>query len=152
MFLTTDCQVVRHFFSANTCRYHRSANWVAREEVTRVDNTTSLKSLLLAIAQLDHATAADLLAVTPSLATAALSRREEFFLPERLAQVYGGDTALHAAAFSYGPEMARRLVTAGADIHAKNRRGAEPLHAAAIGVPGSASWNPACQTEVIRYL
>jgi hypothetical protein len=120
--------------------------------VTRVDNTTGLKSLLLAIAQLDHATAADLLAVTPSLATAALTRREEFFLPERLAQVYGGDTALHAAAFSYDPEMARRLVTAGADIHAKNRRGAEPLHAAAIGVPGSASWNPACQTEVIRYL
>jgi ankyrin repeat protein len=118
----------------------------------RVNGTSGLKSLLQAIAQLDHATAAELLAATPSLATAALTRREEFFLPERLAQVYEGDTALHAAAFSYDTEMARGLVTAGADIHAKNRRGAEPIHAAVIGAPGSASWNPARQREVIHYL
>jgi ankyrin repeat protein len=44
------------------------------------------------------------------------------------------------------------LVTAGADLRAKNRRGAEPLHAAVIGVPGSASWDPARQRAVIRYL
>jgi Ankyrin repeats (3 copies) len=110
-----------------------------------------LKALLVAIAQLDHATAADLLAATPSLVTATLTRREEFFVAERLAQAYEGDTALHAAGFSYDPEMARELVTAGADMRAKNRRGAEPLHAAVIGVPGSVTWNPARQRAVIRY-
>jgi ankyrin repeat protein len=48
--------------------------------------------------------------------------------------------------------MARDLITRGADIRARNRRGAEPLHAAVIGVPGSASWNPARQRDVIHYL
>ena len=96
--------------------------------------------------------AADFLSATPSLAIAGRARGEEFFLAERRAQVYEGDTALHAAGFSYDPEMARDLITRGADIRARNRRGAEPLHAAVIGVPGSASWNPACQRDVIAYL
>jgi hypothetical protein len=43
------------------------------------------------------------------------------------------------APFSYDHEMAGDLITGGADIRARNRRGAEPLHAAVIGVPGSAS-------------
>jgi ankyrin repeat protein len=47
--------------------------------------------------------------------------------------------------------MARDLITRGADIRARNRRGAEPLHAAVIGVPGSASWNLTRQREVILY-
>jgi hypothetical protein len=108
--------------------------------------------LLVAIANLNHKAAVDLLNAAPSLATARLPRREEFFLAERLAQVYEGDTALHAAGFSYDPEMARELISRGAGIRARNRRGAEPLHAAVIGVPGSASWNPACQRDVIVYL
>ena len=77
-----------------------------------------------------------LLDATPSLATAGVARHDEFFLAERLAQVYEGDTALHAAAFSYDAEMARELVARGADVRARNRRGAEPLHAAVIGGPG----------------
>jgi len=48
--------------------------------------------------------------------------------------------------------VARDLVTRGADISARNRRGAEPLHAAVIGAPGSASWNPTGQRDVIVYL
>jgi hypothetical protein len=138
--------------NAHTGRYHHPTTRAAREEVIRVDGATGFKTLLMAIARLDHVTAADLLAATPSLATARLTRGEEFFFPERLAQVYEGDTALHAGEFSYDPEMARDLVIAGADIRAKNRRGAEPLHAAVIGVPGSVSWNPARQTGIIRYL
>jgi hypothetical protein len=90
--------------------------------------------------------------LTPSLATAGLGRSDEFYLAERLAQVYEGDTALHAAGFSYDPEMAQDLITRGADIRARNRRGAEPLHAAMIGVPGSVSWDPARQRDVIVYL
>jgi len=69
---------------------------------------------------------------TVSLARAELARRDELFLAERLAQVYEGDTALHAAGFSYDPEMAQDLITRGADIRARSRRGAEPLHAAAV--------------------
>lgn len=115
-------------------------------------DTKNLASLLTAIANGDHKAAVDLLDSTPSLATVGLARRDEFFLAERLAQVYEGDTALHAAGFSYDPEMAQNLITRGADIRASNRRGAEPLHAAVIGVPGSTSWNPTRQRAVILYL
>src|SRR6267142_2372524 len=93
--------------------------------------------LLVAIGASDHRGALRLLEATPSLATARVARRDDFFLAERLAQVYEGDTALHAAAFSYDSEMARELLTRGADVRARNRRGAEPLHAAVIGEPGS---------------
>jgi hypothetical protein len=117
-----------------------------------VAGATGLTRLLAAIANLDHKTALDLLNATPSLAMAGLARRDEFFLAERLAQLYEGDTALHAAGFSYDPQMARDLITRGANIRARNRRGAEPLHAAVIGIPGSASWNPARQRDVILYL
>ena len=122
------------------------------EQALAVAGTTDLTRLLVAIANLDHKTAAGLLNAAPSLATAGLARRDEFFLAERLAQVYEGDTALHAAGFSYDPQMAQDLITRGADIRARNRRGAQPLHAAVIGVPGSASWNPTRQRDVIVYL
>jgi len=114
--------------------------------------TTDLTTLMVAISNLDHNRATELLTATPSLATARLARRDEFFLAERLAQVYEGDTALHGAGFSYDPQMARELIVRGADIRARNRRGSEPLHAAVIGVPGSPSWNPARQRDVILYL
>jgi len=117
-----------------------------------VAGAMDLTSLLVAIASSDQKVAVDLLNATPSLASAGLARGEEFFLAERLAQLYEGDTALHAAGFSYDPEMARDLITRGADIRARNRRGAEPLHAAVIGAPGSASWNPTRQRAVILYL
>jgi ankyrin repeat protein len=113
--------------------------------------TTDLKSFIVAIANADHK-AIDLLNAMPSLAQDTLARLDEFFLAQRLAQLYEGDTALHAAGFSYDAEMAQELITRGADIRARNRRGAEPLHAAVIGGPGSPSWSPAEQYEVIRYL
>lgn len=68
------------------------------------------------------------------------------------AHVYAGDTALHAAAFAYDTRFARRLVEAGADVRARNRRGGEPLHAATIGNPGSSHWDPEGQGAVIEYL
>ena len=113
---------------------------------------SELTRLLEAIAASDRRTALALLDATPSLVTTGLARRDECFLAERLAQVYQGDTALHAAAFSYDTELATELVARGADIRARNRRGAEPLHAAVMGVPGSAHWDPARQRAVILYL
>jgi ankyrin repeat protein len=117
-----------------------------------VAGTGEVKKLLVAIGNLDHKSVFDLLSATPALATASLERRDEFFLAERLAQVYQGDTALHAAGFSYDTEIARDLITRGANVRARNRRGAEPLHAAVIGVPGSPGWDPTSQREVILYL
>jgi ankyrin repeat protein len=35
---------------------------------------------------------------------------------------------------------------------ARNRRGAEPLHYAADGSPGSAYWDPEAQRDVVMYL
>jgi ankyrin repeat protein len=113
---------------------------------------STLTQLLMTIAASDHEAASVLLTATPALATACLARRDEFFLADRFAQVYEGDTALHAAAFSYDTEMARELVSGGADVRARNRRGAEPLHSAVIGSPGSSTWNPARQRAVILYL
>lgn len=113
---------------------------------------SDLTRLFLAIGARDHGTARRLLDATPSLTTAGVARRDEFFFADRLAQVYEGDTALHAAAFTYDPAMARDLVTRGADVRARNRRGAEPLHAATIGGPGSTQWDPPRQRAVILAL
>lgn len=113
---------------------------------------SDLIPLLMVIATGDHRAALGLLDATPALATAVLARRDECFVEARRAQVYQGDTALHAAAFSYDVEMARALVARGADIMARNRRGAEPLHAATMGGPGGATWDPPRQCAVIRYL
>jgi Ankyrin repeats (many copies)/Ankyrin repeat len=108
--------------------------------------------LLAAIAAGDRHLATASLDAAPLLVTARLARRDEFFIARCHAQVYAGDTALHAAAFAYDREMAQDLVTRGADVRARNRRGAEPLHAAVIGEPGSANWNPARQRAVVEYL
>jgi hypothetical protein len=92
------------------------------------------------------------LASTPSLATAGLGRADEYFLERRGAHVFAGDTALHVASFSHDAGYARRLFRRGADVRARNRRGAEPLHAAVVGGPGPASWNPIRQKEIIVCL
>jgi hypothetical protein len=113
---------------------------------------SDLTRLLEAIAVSDRRTVLKLLDATPALVTAGLPRNDEQFLEARRAQVYEGDTALHAAAFSYDSVLARELVTRGAEIRARNRRGAEPLHAATMGAPGSAHWNPAEQRAVILCL
>ncbi len=115
-------------------------------------DSADLARLLAAISAGDLTLARTLLDGVPSLVTARLARRDEFFSDRLHAQLYEGDTALHAAAFAYDCPLARDLVARGADIRARNRRGAEPLHAAITGVPGTAHWNPARQREVIEYL
>jgi ankyrin repeat protein len=117
-----------------------------------MSDTAGLAQLLIAIADGDRDLARTLLNAVPSLATDRLARRDEFFIGQCHAQVYEGDTALHAAAFAYDGDMASELVTSGADVRARNRRGAEPLHAAVTGVPGAANWNPTRQKAVIEYL
>ena len=113
---------------------------------------SSLSELFGLIASEDHAAAETVLASSPSLVTVGLARPDEFFLEARGAQVYEGDTALHIASFSHDTELTSKLLGRGADVRARNRRGAEPLHSAMVGGPGLASWKPARQQDVIVCL
>jgi ankyrin repeat protein len=118
---------------------------------------TALIELVRAIAAGDAARASALLAASPGLARAAARRgatREDPspYLSEIGYYLYAGVTALHVAAASYRAEVARKLITCGADVRARDRRGAEPLHAAAVGAPGSRWWNPHAQAETIAHL
>lgn len=118
----------------------------------------ALRRLMQAIASADEAAASDLLTASPTVAVAALGEgatraaAAANFLTAIRHYVYAGDTALHVAAAAYRPDMARRLIDLGADVGARNRRGATPLHYAADGGPGSPGWNPDAQAEVIAVL
>src|SRR5438309_310145 len=70
---------------------------------------------------------------------------DNYFLDEIEHYLYAGDTALHIAAAAYQPPTVRQLIAMGGDVGAMNRRGAQPLHYAADGVPGSPRWNPGAQ-------
>lgn len=111
-----------------------------------------LVGLLMTIAAGDRPAVRAALDAAPSLATGSLARSDEFFVVACQVQVYEGDTALHAAAFAYDVGIARDLVACGADVRARNRRGAEPLHAAVMGGPGAVTWHPPRQRAVIEYL
>ena len=99
-----------------------------------------------------------MLRASPALATRALktgatrSAARPFFFHDLARYAYAGDTALHFAAAAYRPHVAEQLLAAGADVRAANRRGDEPLHAAAAGVPGTAAFNPEAQAETIKLL
>jgi ankyrin repeat protein len=118
----------------------------------------ALMRLVCAIAAGDMATASRLLAASPDLATAraeeGATRRDPkpYFFKEIGHYLYRDDTALHIAAASYGLGIAQQLIAAGADICARNRRGAEPLHYAADGAAGSPSWNPGAQAAIVACL
>jgi Ankyrin repeats (many copies) len=111
-----------------------------------------------AIAQRDRTRVSALLAATPELASARFgvgaTRRAaaEDFLAEIDHYVYAGDTALHVAAAANEAGLVRELVNAGAIVAAANRRGAEPLHYAVDGRPGSPRWNPVAQQETVLCL
>jgi hypothetical protein len=117
-----------------------------------------LGALFGAIASRNHSTALRLLAESPALARQALkagaTRAEatDFFFQEISHYAYAGDTALHIAAAAYELQIAADLVSRGAMIRARNRRGAEPLHYAADGVPGSRMWDPDAQFAVVQFL
>jgi ankyrin repeat protein len=76
----------------------------------------------------------------------------EFFSIELHHQLYAGDTPLHLAAAAHDPMTVRELLAAGADVSARNRRGAQPLHYAVDGGPGSPRWNPDAQRATITAL
>jgi ankyrin repeat protein len=125
---------------------------------TGTPQAPTLQALLRLIASHDRSTAARLLAEAPSLARQAIdvgaTRAEEspYYFEEIARFVYAGDTPLHIAAAAYETSIAEELVSRGANVNARNRRGAEPLHYAVDGIPGSDAWNPAAQSATIAYL
>jgi hypothetical protein len=118
----------------------------------------ALRALYDAIASGEDTAASRLLRASPALATdaattgATRASSNKHFLGDIEHYVYAGDTALHIAAAAYRVDIARQLVSLGANPSARNRLGAEPLHYAAVGQPGSPRWNPEAQAACIEYL
>jgi ankyrin repeat protein len=115
-------------------------------------------ALVQAIAAGDAATAGELLAASPGLAVAhsrqGATRHDarDYYLEAAQHYLYAGDTALHVAAAGNRHDLARSLIRRGADVGARNRRGAEPLHYAADGSPGSVGWDPGAQAATVACL
>jgi ankyrin repeat protein len=117
-----------------------------------------LMALIRAIAAREVEKASRLLEASPGLARQAVERgatRENstsYFFTEIEHYVYAGDTALHIAAAAYARDIATMLLARGASVCSRNRRGAEPLHYAVDGVPGSHTWNSAAQEAIVECL
>src|SRR3954464_15075695 len=117
-----------------------------------------LTALLRAIANGEGEAARALLRGSPDLARAAAQEgatRQSpapHFLEAIGHYVYAGDTALHVAAAAHRADLARLLLELGADPHARNRHGAEPLHYAADAAPGLPRWDAAAQAATIACL
>jgi ankyrin repeat protein len=114
--------------------------------------------LITAIASADEPDVLAVLSSAPALARAHLNEgatraaATNGYLSEIGHYVYAGDTALHVAAAAYRAEIARELIRLGANVDARNRRGAAPLHYAADGNPASPRWNPVAQATTIACL
>jgi hypothetical protein len=121
-------------------------------------NDAALRELIDAIVASDLAKSSRLIAQSPELATACFQKgatrqgAKGHFLADILRYIIVGDTALHFAAAAYRTGIAHLLINAGAAVHAKNRHGAEPLHAAAAGHPGAPNWNPVEQSKTLELL
>jgi ankyrin repeat protein len=106
----------------------------------------------------DQTEAAQLLDASPQLAGvrcvggATRQAAKDWWIEEIGHYLNAGDTLLHIAAAAYAAELVPRLVSAGADVHAANRREAQPLHYAADGGPGNRRWDPPAQGETVRRL
>lgn len=138
-------------------QYRRSKR-VPAPSGNAASNEEALMSLLRLIACGDQARAFELLADAPELTQGCLAHGatrhdvEGYFLDAIGRVVYAGDTALHIAAACYATDMIRALAGAGAEISAANRRGAQPLHYAVDGRPGSGNWSPRAQSDAVLLL
>ena len=120
----------------------------------------SLRRLIDTIVADDGELFSELLRGSSTLATASFAEgatrqganASACFIEEIGHQIYSGDTALHFAAAAYRQKMAEKLIKAGANVRAKNRRGSEPLHSVAVGSPGSPRWDPVAQAATIGCL
>ncbi len=87
-----------------------------------------------------------------ALAGATRANPTDYFLDDVKHYVYRGDTALHVAAAAHRVTAVRQLLELGADVAARNRRKAQPLHYAVDGGPGMVSWSARSQEATVRRL
>jgi hypothetical protein len=118
---------------------------------------SALMTLVRAIVAGDVAIDLRLLAASPALARASFEvgvtrQTAEAYLDDLGRYVCAGGTALHVAAATYRTDVVQAPITKGADLRARNRLGAEPHHAAVVGVPGSSTWNPRAQAATVACL
>ena len=123
-----------------------------------LDSDAALHDFVSAIIAGDAPAVSRQLAASPDLARARFEQgatRQQapaFFLKSIERYIVAGDTALHIAAAAYRAAIVRDLVRAGADVHAANRFGDQPIHVAARGNPNSGRWDPAAQAAAITAL
>jgi hypothetical protein len=135
-------------------------NLMRRGKLFGTTRDQSLRQLVDAIVANHEAVFSRMIGDSPALVTATFqqgatrqgSSPSLNFLIKIGHYINAGDTALHFAAASYRPQMARELIKAGAHVRARNRRGTEPLHLAAVGSPNSPRWNPSAQSATIACL
>jgi ankyrin repeat protein len=124
--------------------------------MTRADATFG--PLVRAIIADDRSAVSHLLETSPEMARARLesgatrAQAADYFVDELGHYLYAGDTPLHVTAVAYRAWLVPILVAAGAEVAAGNRRGAQPLHYAADGGPGSRRWAPATQRDTVLRL
>jgi ankyrin repeat protein len=104
-----------------------------RRRATGDGDDAALRELFEAITSSDDRDIARLLELSRELVARALQvgadrRRPDLFLDRIHHYAYAGDTALHIAAAAHRPATAELLLAEGADVSARNRRGAQPLH------------------------
>ncbi len=116
------------------------------------------RHLLEVIVSGDSTTAIRLLESAPRLAreraaqgATRQSPKQDFFDQIRH-YLYAGDSALHMAAAAHQPLVVEKLIAMGAEVRARNRRGAEPLHYAVDRGPELATWTARAQPTVIAML
>lgn len=131
-----------------------------RDKASTTDDSpeAALQTLFQKIVSRDRPATLKLLAKSPLLAQQALvvgAARETanaYFFTEILHYAYAGDTPLHMAAAAYQTAIAEKLLARGANVRARNRRGAEPLHYATDGGPRTEWWDPDAQYAIVELL
>ncbi len=120
---------------------------------------SALMTLIRGIGAGDESAVFRSLAASPALASSSLRLQgatgqsaQDYFLAEIAHYGDGGDTPLHTAAAAHRQGVVPGLVGVGVDVRARNRRGAQPLHYAADGIPGSAHWDPVAQRDTVVAL
>lgn len=115
-------------------------------------------ALFQAIARRDREQALRWLAEHPEMCSTGIgigatrASPSPYFITKIGHYVYEGDTALHISAAAYSRELTHELLVRSADPMATNRRGAQPLHYACDGSPGSSTWDPEAQAAVVECL
>lgn len=121
------------------------------------ENNLPLLKLISLIVNEDDGEASKIIKASPSIVHQSLlvgaTRHSEldYYYRDIGHYLVTGDTALHATAAGHRYIVVKLLTGNGADVRARDRRGAEPLHYASDRGPVW-NWNPKAQVETISVL